>query len=223
MNNTPFLRAMFAIIRKDLRAEFRSKELVSSMTLFTLLSVLVFSFALELDRTARQEVISGVLWVTLVFASILGLNRSLMNEREQGSMDAMMLAPINRTAVYAGKVVGNYAFTLVIGLILLPVMTVLYNLNLTQPPLLLLLALGTFGLAAMGTLLAAMTVQTRSRETLLPLAMLPTTLPIVLTVVRASSGILTGELEIGWFVTLALIDLLYLGLGLILFEYVVED
>ena len=220
---TPFWRAVFTIIRKDLRAEFRSKELVSSMALFTLLSVLIFSFALELDRTARQEVVSGVLWVTLVFASVLGLNRSLANEREQGNLDAMMLAPIDRTSVYVGKMVGNFIFTAIIGFILLPVMTVLYNLNLSQPLMLLTLALGTLGLTAIGTLLSTMTVQTRSRETLLPIAMLPTTLPVILMVVRASSGILAEEVEVVWFATLAVIDLLYLGLGIILFEYVVED
>ncbi|HRF96239.1 MAG TPA: heme exporter protein CcmB, partial [Aggregatilineales bacterium] len=103
---TPLWRTVFAIIRKDLRAELRSRELVSTMVLFALLSVLVFSFALELDRTARQEVVNGILWVTLVFASILGLNRSLATERELGGMDAMMISPIPRMAIYLGKMVG---------------------------------------------------------------------------------------------------------------------
>ena len=220
---TPFFRATFSIIRKDLQAEFRSRELVSSMLLFSFLSILIFSFALELNRIAEKEVVSGVLWVTIIFASILGLNRSLANEREQGNLDAMMLAPIDRTAIYAGKMFGNFLFSFIVGLSLLPLMTVLFNITLTSPLMFINLALGTLGFAAVGTLLATMTVQTRSRETLLPIAMMPVTLPVLLIVVRASEGIIDGDPEIGWLLTLIVIDLIYLVLGFILFEYVIED
>src|SRR5574338_1440540 len=121
--STPFFQAVVAIIRKDLQAELRSRELVGSMGLFALLSVLIFSFALELDRVARTEAISGVLWVTLVFASILGLNRSLAMERDQGNLEALLIAPIDRTAIFIGKLVGNFLFTLIVGVVLLPLMT----------------------------------------------------------------------------------------------------
>ena len=133
---TPFLKTVWSIVRKDLRMEFRSRELVSSMGLFALLSILIFSFALELDRVARGEAISGVLWVTVVFASILGLNRSLAMERDGGNLDAMLIAPIDRTAIFGGKLVGNFIFTLIVGLVLLPVMTILYNVDLVRPSLL---------------------------------------------------------------------------------------
>ena len=99
------------------------------MALFALLSVLVFSFALELDRAAREEAISGVLWVTLIFASILGFNRSMANEQDAGNFDALRLAPISRSAIFVGKLVGNCCFTLCVGLALLPLMTVLYGMN----------------------------------------------------------------------------------------------
>ncbi|MDX2078111.1 MAG: heme exporter protein CcmB [bacterium] len=220
---TPLWRTVFAIIRKDLRAELRSRELVSTMVLFALLSVLVFSFALELDRTARQEVVNGILWVTLVFASILGLNRSLATERELGGMDAMMISPIPRMAIYLGKMVGNFLFVLVVGLVLLPIMTILYNVVLVQIPLLITLMLGVFGLASIGTLLAAMTAQTRSRETLLPIAMLPVIIPLLLVVIAASSGIMKEENYWGWVGVLAMVDIIYAMLGLLLFEYVIED
>lgn len=220
---TPLWRTVFAIIRKDLRAELRSRELVSTMVLFALLSVLVFSFALELDRTARQEVVNGILWVTLVFASILGLNRSLATERELGGMDAMMISPIPRMAIYLGKMVGNFLFVLVVGLALLPVMTILYNIVLIQIPLLATLVLGVFGLASIGTLLAAMTAQTRSRETLLPIAMLPVIIPLLLVVIAAASSVLKNEDAWGWIGVLGLVDVVYAMLGLLLFEYVIED
>lgn len=221
--NTPFFHAVTAIIRKDLQAEFRTRELLSSMILFSFLSVMVFSFALELNRVAEREVVSGVLWVTIVFASILGLNRSMANEREQGNMDAMMLTPISRNAIYIGKLVANFLFALLVGFLLLPLITVLFNFTMTRPLMIVTLVLGTFGFSAMGTLLAAMTVQTRSRETLLPIAMMPVTLPVLLIVVQASSSIIEGEPNSTWLLTLLAVDLVYLILGVLLFEYVIED
>ena len=170
---TPFWPTVWIIIRKDLRTELRARELVNSMLLFSLLSILIFSFALELDREARIEAVSGVLWVTVIYASILGFNRSLVAEKEQGGLDAMLIAPVSRPAIYIGKLVGNFLFTLIIGLLLLPLMTVLYNISMFSAAIGGLLVLGIFGLAAVGTLLATMTVQTRSRETLLPIVMMP--------------------------------------------------
>lgn len=224
--NTPFFQAVLAILRKDLRTELRSRELVSSMGLFALLSVFIFSFALELDRIARQEAISGVLWVTVVFASILGLNRSLAMERDQGNLDAMLLAPVNRAAIFLGKLIGNYLFALAVGLLLLPVMTVLFNMPLLQPWLLLILFLGTLGFSTIGTLLATMTVQTRARESLLPIVMLPVALPVLLASVRASTNILTNapiDDWIAWPQILVVVDIIYLVLCFLLFEYVIED
>lgn len=220
---TPFSRVVWTIIRKDLQAEFRSRELVTSMLLFSFLSVMIFSFALELNRQAEREVVGGVLWVTVVFASILGLNRSLANEREQGSLDAMVLAPISRTAIYMGKMVGNFIFSLIIGAILLPLMTILFNVPLAQPLMLLVLGLGILGISAIGTLLSTMTVQSRSRETLLPIAMMPVTLPVILIGVQAAGSVIEGTPDTSWLATLVFIDLMYLALGFILFEYVVED
>jgi heme exporter protein B len=223
---TPFLKAAWSIVRKDLRTELRSRELVSSMGLFALLSIVIFSFALELDRQARVEAISGVLWVTVVFASILGLNRSLAMERDQGNLDAMLIAPIDRTAIFAGKLVGNFIFALTVGLILLPIMTILYNVDLVRPWLLVVLVSGTMGFSTVGTLLATMTVQTRARESLLPIVMLPVALPVLLAAVRACTNILNelpNEEWMAWTQILLVVDVLYLALCLLLFEYVVEE
>jgi heme exporter protein B len=159
----------------------------------------------------------------MVFTSILGLNRSLASELEQGALDAMLLAPIDRTAIYFGKMVGNFLFTLVVGLLLLPIMSVLYNLNIVDYRMILTVFLGVLGLSGVGTLLATMTVQTRSRETLLPIAMLPVTLPILLIGVRAYKGVITGEFDFGWILSLLVIDTLYIIIGALLFEYVIED
>ncbi|NWF70606.1 MAG: heme exporter protein CcmB [Chloroflexi bacterium] len=223
---TPFFQVVLAIVRKDLQAELRSRELVSSMLMFALLSVLVFSFALELDRLARQEAISGVLWVTVIFASVLGLNRSLAAERDAGNLDAMLLAPVERAAVFFGKLLGNFIFALTVGLLLLPLMAVLYNAPLLQGWLLLILFLGTLGFSTCGTLLAAMTVQTRTRESLLPIVLLPVALPVLLAAVNASTAILRAAPLNDWVTwpqILAAVDLIYMVLCYLLFSFVIEE
>ncbi len=224
--NTPFLKAALAIAVKDLRAELRSRELVNSMVLFALLSVLIFSFALELDRLARREAIVGVLWVTVVFSSILGLNRSLALEREQGGLNALLLAPIARATIFCGKLAANYCFALLVGVVLLPLMSVLYNISLLNPWLLLMLLLGTMGFSTVGTLLATMTVQTRARETLLPIIMLPIVLPVLIAAVRGSVAILNDAPLSDWSMwpqVLFAVDFIYLVVCFLLFEYVVEE
>ena len=223
---TPFLATVLAIVRKDLQAELRSRELVTSMGLFALLAILIFSFALELDRVARDEAIAGVLWVTVVFASILGLNRSMAMERDQGNLDAMLMAPIDRAAIFFGKLAGNLVFALVVGLLLIPLMTVLYNRNLVQPWLIAILLLGTFGFSTVGTLLATMTAQTRARESLLPIVMLPVALPVLLPAVRASTAVLAGNPQADWIAwpqILVVVNLIYLVMCFLLFEYVIEE
>lgn len=223
---TTFWQATLAIIRKDLRAELRTRELVNTMGLFALLSILVFSFALELDRIARQEAVSGVLWVTVIFASVLGLNRSMALERDQGSLDALLMAPISRTAIFAGKLLANFLFALVVGLVLLVLMTALYNMPLLQPWILVVLLLGIIGFSTVGTLLATMTVQTRARESLLPIVLLPVVLPVLLAAVRASTAILNNaplEDWVSWPQILLVIDAVYLVLCFLLFEYVIES
>jgi heme exporter protein B len=223
---TPLLTAIFSIARKDIQTELRSRELVATMGLFALISILIFSFALELDREARSESVSGVLYVTVVFASILGLNRSLASERESGGLDALLLAPIPRTAILIGKLAGGVLFVLIVSAAMLPVMTALYNVNLLQPAVILTLLLGTFGFTVVGTILATITVQTRAREALLPLVMLPIALPVLLCAVRATTGALRAAPTADWMVwiqILAVIDVIYFALSFILYDYIVEE
>ena len=222
---TPFFRVVYSILVKDLQTEFRSRELLSLMVIFALLSLLIFSFALELDRIAREESISGVLWVTVAFASIIGLNRSLTIEREQGNLDALLIAPIHRAAIFVGKMAGNFLFALVVGALLVPIAALIYNMPLLSAWLVIVLLLGTLGLSAVGTLLATMTVQTRTRESLLPVVMLPLALPVVLTAVRATTGILSAQPSadwLGWLQLLAFVDAAYFAACFVMFEFVIE-
>ena len=221
-----FWIGVMAIVGKDLRAEMRSRELLSVMGLFALLSVLVFSFALELDRVAREEAVSGVLWVTLIFASLLGFNRSLSQEYDGGGLDALLLSPISRSAIYVGKLLGNYVFTLMVALALLPLMSVVYNKPMLDGWLILTTIIGMFGFCAIGTLLATLTLQTRMREALLPIALLPLALPLLLTSVRASAGLLRAAPMADWQVWLQLllaVSLIYFALCWLLYGYVLEE
>lgn len=221
-----YLGSVWAIIYKDLLAEVRSRELISSMAIFAMLSILIFSFALELDRLARQEAISGVLWVTVAFASMLGLNRSLTMERERGNLNALLVAPIARSVIFFGKMIGNFLFALTVGIVLLPIMSVLYNMSVLQPWILVILLLGTLGFATVGTLLATMTVQTRARDSLLPIVMLPLALPIILPSVKASTAVLNGTPSaewMSWFNMLLGINVIYLVVCYLMFDYIVEE
>ena len=165
---------MGAVVWKDLAAEFRSKELLSAMVVFALLMILIFNFALELDRTARENVTAGVLWVTTVFTGTLGLNRSLAAEKDRGSLDGLLLAPVDRSALYFGKALGNLLFIVLVEAGLLPV----FGHPVQRPHAAAAAArwwcvLGTIGYAAVGTLLASLAVHSRSRDVMLPILLLP--------------------------------------------------
>jgi heme exporter protein B len=130
---SPYFRAVWAVIAKDMSAEFRSRELLSAMTVFALLVILIFNFALELDAETRSSVTSGVLWVTFAFAGTLGLNRSMSMEKDRGCLDGLLLSPVDRSAIYFGKTLGNLVFMLIVEVIVLPIYSVLYNVNLFNP------------------------------------------------------------------------------------------
>ncbi len=222
-----FLRAMGAVVWKDLAAELRSRELISSMLVFALLVILIFNFALELDASARANVTSGVLWVTFVFAGTLGLNRSLAIEKDRGCLDGLLLAPVDRTAIYFGKAAANLVFILVVAAIVLPVYSVLYNTNLfAQPGVLLVILLGAEGYTAVGTLLATMAVQTRTRDILLPILLFPVVIPVLVAAVKATSGYLQAlpldEIR-PWLNLLVTYDLVFTAAAFMVFEYVVEE
>jgi heme exporter protein B len=221
-----FIRAVAAITWKDLAAEFRSRELFSAMLVFSLLVILIFNFALELDIKTRQSVTAGVLWVTFAFAGTLGLNRSMTIEKDQGSLDGLLLAPVDRSAIYFGKVFSNLAFMLIVEAIVLPVYSFLYNVNLFKPGLLLVLLLGSVGYIVVGTLLAAMAVQSRTRDMLLPILLFPVVIPVLIAAVKASGGFLTGDAAINirpWLNLLIVYDLIFTAIAFMVFDYVVEE
>ncbi len=221
-----FLRAVGAIAWKDLAAELRSRELFSAMMVFSLLVIIIFNFALELDISTRRSVTSGVLWVTFAFAGTLGLNRSLSIEREQGGLDGLLLAPVDRASIYFGKAISNLSFMLVVEAISLPIYSFLYGVNLFRPALLGIIVLGSVGYTAVGTLLATMSVQTRTRDMLLPILLFPVVLPVLIAAVKASGGVLAADdasAIMPWVNLLIVYDVIFVAAAFMVFEYVVQE
>jgi heme exporter protein B len=221
-----YLSAVRAIVWKDLAAELRSRELLSSMLVFALLVILIFNFALELDAKARATVTGGVLWVTFAFAGTLGLNRSMATEKDRGCLDGLLLAPVDRSVIYFGKAIGNLVFMFIVEAIVLPIYSVLYNVNLFQSGLLLVILLGSIGYVAVGTLLASMAVQTRTRDVLLPILLFPLVIPVLIAAVKASTGILQAlpvDQISPWINLLIVYDVIFTAVAFMLFDYIVEE
>jgi len=223
---TSTLKAIAAIAWKDLTAELRSRELLSAMLVFALLVILVFNFALELDIETRRTVTSGVLWVTFAFAGTIGLNRSLAIEKDRDCLDGLLLAPVDRSAIYFGKALSNLAFMLVVEAIVLPVYSLLYNTNLFQLGLIGTILLGSIGYIAVGTLLASMAVQARTRDILLPILLFPVVLPVLVAAVKASGGFLQGSSAAAitpWLNLLIAYDIIFIAVAFMVFDAVVEE
>jgi heme exporter protein B len=223
---TGFFKALTAVAWKDLAAELRSRELLTSMLVFALLVVFIFNYALDVDLKTRNLVTSGVLWVTFAFAGTLGLNRSMAIEKDRGCLDGLLLAPVDRSAIYFGKVVSNLAFMLIVEAIVLPTYSVLYNINLFKPGLLLVILLGSVGYVAVGTLLSSMAVQSRTRDVLLPILLFPVVLPLLAAAVKASDGFLAGVpyADIAaWMNILIVYDVIFIAVAYMVFDFVVEE
>jgi len=221
-----FVRAVFAIVLKDLQAEYRSFELISAMLVFSLLVIIIFNFALNLDIKTRETVTAGVLWTTFAFAGTLGLNRSMAIEKDRGCLDGLLLAPVDRSAIYFGKAISNLAFMLIVEAIVLPVYSLLYNRNLFQPGLLLVILLGSIGYVGVGTLLATMSVQTRTRDILLSILLFPVVLPVLLPAIIASDGFLAGVEVADSLFSIGLLvayDLIFIAVAFMVFDSVVEE
>ena len=221
-----FLSPILTLALKDILLEVRTKEIVSSVLLFAFLSVIIFSFAFDPTPAVVALVAPGILWVAFTFAGVLGFNRSFILEKDKGSLDGLMLCPVSRDVIYLGKLAGTFLFMVVVEALLLPVFAVLYDFSLFLPELLLIAALATLGFAAVGTLFSAMAVNTRSRETMLPLLLLPLTVPVIIAAVEATGAILDGGSlgELGrWWQLLLAFDMIFLVLSSLLFGAVLEE
>lgn len=220
------MRKVWAIVAKDVAAELHTREMVSSMLVFSVLATLVFSFALDLRGDVAGAVAPGVLWATVAFAGTLGLSRSLAREQQTDCIDGLLLAPVDRSAIFFGKALGNLIFMLVVEAVLLPLFAALFDVPLIRPGVLLVVVLGTVGYAAVGTLLAGIAVNTRAREVMLPVLLLPLAIPALVAAVQATAGLVEGLTlaEVGgWMRLLVVYDLVIVAVSMLTFGYVIEE
>jgi len=222
-------RTVAALLRKDLALELRTRESVPAMVLFTVTTYVLFHFGLDRD-TVEGDLASGVLWVTLLFAAILGINRLFVAEHEQGGFDGFLLAPVDRTALFVAKAIALFAFLCVVELVAVPAFALLLlgpSLGQALPELLVVLVAANVGIAVVGTLVAALAIQTRARDLMVPLLALPLLVPVVLGASRATAPLLApggaGALPGDWMSLLGLYDLLFALVAYAVFDYLLED
>jgi heme exporter protein B len=220
--------AILTIAWKDIISEFRSRETISSMLIFCLIVVVIFNFMFEPGSNLVKEMVPGILWVAITFAGILGLNRSFIYEVDQGCLQGLLLCPVDHYMLYLGKTIGNFFFMVIMEIIIVPLMIILFNLNIMHIllPLFVIILLGTLGFAAVGTVLSAISVNTRAREILLPVLLFPIAIPILLAAVKATGAVInegTFASAQSWIRILIGFDIIFLVISSLLFEYVVED
>jgi heme exporter protein B len=220
-----YLRKVRAIFMKEIRAEIRAKEVFSTMIVFGLLGALIFGLAFDLRVPTSGMVVPGILWVVILFAGVLGLNRSFGAEVDRGTLAGLLMAPVDRSAIYFGKLLANLIFMLLMEALLLPVLLILFDVWLFHPLILWGLLLGTIGYTGVGTLFAALTANSRARETMLPILLLPVVLPVFTAGVALTAGVIDGQLFSGlwrWLGILVLYDLLFVVIAYLLFDLIWE-
>ena len=221
-----FWRVALAIYAKDLRLEVRTKETVGTVLVFSLLVVFIFNFALDPSPRIMSLVGPGIVWVAYTFAGTLSLNRSLILEKDQGTLDGLRLAPVGRDAVYAGKLLATFTVMLVIEALMVPVFLLFYDFSLFSIWFGVIAVLATLGFAAVGTVFSAIAVHTPAREVMLPLLFLPVVLPVIIGAVATTGEVLEGggwnEIR-RWVQLLLAFDVLFLVVSSLAFEYVLEE
>ena len=222
------MRAAYAIFRKDLLLEMRGKEIVVTLTVFSFLVLTVFSFSTVPGSPAPREMAPGILWITFLFAGILGLGRAFDRERENGCFTGLLLAPCDRMQVYWGKCLSTLVFLLVFQAILWPIFCILYGYNPVRGigTAWAGIILGDIGFVSLGVVLSAVTIHARGRETILPLLLLPLCLPVLVGGVRVITLALDGGAgaeALTWIGRLAAFDVIFFVLGSVLFPLVVEE
>jgi heme exporter protein B len=219
-----FWQQTLTMIWKDLRCELRSKQTWIGMVLFALLVLIIFNFAFDLRVEDRAAVAPGALWTAFIFASILGLGRTIAAEREQGSMDRLLLCPVDRKAIYLAKLIGNLLFIGAVEIVAMPVFIALFDVRLLLWGLLPILFTGSLGIAIIGTLFSVIAAATRARELLLPVLVFPLIVPVVIASVRATGALLVPAYnEPPWLGLLIAFDLIFLSVSLLVFRFVVEE
>ena len=221
---TSFLGTVWLVTRKDLLIEVRSREILYTTLFFAVSSVLVFAFGFVREGRAIEHAAAGILWIAIAFSGTLALGRAFERERQNDTLRALMLAPVDRPALYVGKLVGVLVLLGAVEAIVVPIVALMFQARLFAHPFLMagLLIAGTVGFAAVGTLFAAMLVRARSRDVLLPVLLYPITVPVIIAGVRGTAALLQADVDLpmarAWLSMLVFFDVVFITLSLWTFE-----
>ena len=224
-----FLRSVWLVTWKDLLIELRSKEILFTTLFFAVSCVLVFAFGFVREGRAVADAAAGILWIAIAFSGTLALGRAFERERQSETLRALMMAPIDRPALYVGKLLSVLILLALVEIVVVPLVALMFQAALFDRPLLTvgLLATGTIGFAAVGTLFAAMLVRARSRDVLLPVLLYPITIPVIIAGVRGTAALLQAEPDVVmarmWLMMLVLFDVVFVTLALWTFEPVMTE
>ena len=224
-----FLTAVWLVTRKDLLIEVRSREILYTTLFFAVSCVLVFAFSFVREGRALEDAAAGILWIAIAFSGTLALGRAFERERQSETLRALLIAPIPRPALYVGKLVGILLLLAAVEAIVVPLIALMFQAPLFREPVLMfgLLAAGTIGFAAVGTLFAAMLVRARSRDVLLPVLLYPITVPVIIAGVRGTSALLQADVDVpmarAWLSMLMFFDVVFITLALWTFEPVMTE
>lgn len=221
------------LTRKDLRVEARGRDTLPPMLAFSFAVVLVLAFTVpeenEIGRQGLGNILAGFLWITILFAGLIGFARTFEVEREEGALDALLLAPVDRSGLFLAKAAANLVFIVAVEILIVPLFTLLFDLDVGRgwPALVLVLALADVGFVVIGTLFSSIAAQTRSRELILPLLALPALVPVFIAAVELTSDLFLGAgfgaiAQRGWFGILLAFDLLFGIVGSLVFEYAID-
>ncbi len=221
-----FFRQALAVAHKDVVAELRSREIITSVLVFAVLVLIIFNFAFTIDAATMTMLAPGVLWVAFTFAGVLALNRAFIPEKDEGCLEGLLACPAGREAIYTGKMLGSLFFLLMVETVIMPIFALLFNINVFQIETIVVTILGTIGFTAVGTVFAALAVNTRAREMVLPVLFLPVVSPVIIATVESSalalSGGSFGDMSI-WLIILIAFDIIFITVPFLVFSYVIEE
>ena len=224
-----FAATVWLVMRKDLRIEIRSREILYTTLFFAVACVLVFAFGFVREGRALEDASAGILWIAIAFAGTLALGRAFDRERHNETLRALMLAPVARPALYVGKLLGVLVLLAAVEIVVVPMIALMFQANLLAHAWLMsaLLVAGTIGFAAVGTLFAAMLVRARSRDVLLPILLYPITIPVIIAGVRGTAALLQAEVDLpmarAWLSMLVFFDVVFITIALWVFEPVMTE
>jgi len=222
----PALRPVWAIAAKDVLLEIRSKEIVVSVLVFSLLVLVIFNFAIELTATSARQMGPGILWVAIAFAAVIGLNRSFVIEKDGDALQGLMLAPVSRDALFLGKALGSFLFITTAEVMIFPIFTILFNVTVITPETVAIALLTNLGIATAGTVFSAMAVNTRAREIMLPLLFLPVIAPLLVAAVEGTACVTQGgswDACAQWLGLAAAFDVVFAVVAVSVFQFVLQD